>query len=100
MVRYLRHEPRCSFEVATNAMPYRGVRGQGRAAIDATQGTAVLRQLIARYLGNEQSDFARWLLARAEDEVAIRIEPIRMRSWDFRQRMGSASSPPVKSSPL
>jgi nitroimidazol reductase NimA-like FMN-containing flavoprotein (pyridoxamine 5'-phosphate oxidase superfamily) len=30
---YLRHEPRCAFEVADEAPPYRGVRGQGMAIV-------------------------------------------------------------------
>jgi hypothetical protein len=88
IVRYLAAEPRCGFEVAPDGMPYRGVRGQGRAAIEPAQGVAVLRDLVQRYLGDESSDFARWLLARSATEVAIRIEPIRMRSWDFGRRMG------------
>jgi hypothetical protein len=87
-VRYLRAEPRCGFEVAPDVMPYRGVRGQGRAVIDAAQGEPVLRALVQRYLDGADGDFGRWLLARAATEVAIRIEPVRLRSWDFGRRMG------------
>lgn len=47
----------------------------------------VLRALIARYYGSEDSELARWLLSRSDAEVAIRIEPIRMSSWDYRKRM-------------
>jgi len=94
IVRYLAAEPRCGFEVAPDGMPYRGVRGQGRAAIDPADGPAVLRELVRRYLGDESSGFARWLLGRSATEVAIRIEPVRMRSWDFSRRMGRGSIPP------
>ncbi|MFN8642393.1 MAG: hypothetical protein U0802_12345 [Candidatus Binatia bacterium] len=31
IVRHLRADSRCAFEIATNAAPYRGVRGQARA---------------------------------------------------------------------
>jgi hypothetical protein len=33
------------------------------------------------------SAFARWLLSRQAGEVAIRIRPDRLASWDFAQRM-------------
>lgn len=95
VARYLAREPRCSFEIATNGMPYRGVRGQGRASIVPDQGEAVLRALVARYLGDDRSPFARWLLARTAAEVAIRIEPRRLRGWDFTRRMlGAGAAPP------
>lgn len=92
VVKHLRADSRCSFEVATNAPPYRGVRGQGHAYIDPSAGEGVLRTLVERYLGTHDSAFARWLLQRADSEVAIRIEPRRLRSWDFSRRMASALS--------
>jgi hypothetical protein len=42
---------------------------------------------VDRYLGTRHSSFARWLLARAEQEVAIRIAPERVSTWDFAGRM-------------
>jgi hypothetical protein len=87
IVRHLRADSRCAFEVATNGAPYRGVRGQARAHVVPDAGGAVLRDLIHRYLGGEESDFARWLLSRTADEVAIRLDPVRLRSWDFTRRM-------------
>lgn len=83
----LRADPRCAFEVATNDPPYQGVRGQGRATLVPERGEEILRALIHRYLGGEDSSFARWLLDRAAAEVAIRIDPRRLRSWDFTRRM-------------
>ena len=47
----------------------------------------VLRQMLERYLGGTTSKLARWLLSRAEDEVLITIEPLRLFSWDYRERM-------------
>ena len=87
VVRMLERDPRCAFEIAGDEIPYRGVRGQARATIDAAAGDAVLRELIRRYLGNEETPFARWLLARSRSEVALRIEPLGLSTWDFSERM-------------
>ena len=87
IVKLLRHEPRCAFEIAGDDMPYRGVRGQGEAQLIEEDGADVLAALIERYLGTLESDFARWLLARSDDEVAIRIDPEWLTSWDFSNRM-------------
>jgi nitroimidazol reductase NimA-like FMN-containing flavoprotein (pyridoxamine 5'-phosphate oxidase superfamily) len=87
VIRRLREDPRCAFEVAPNEPPYRGVRGQGRATLEATQGADILRGLVARYLGSEDSELAGWLFSRSEQEVAIRIEPMRISSWDYSKRM-------------
>lgn len=89
LVSWLRADPRCAFEVAGDNAPYRGVRGQGQAALSAADGPAVLGRLIDRYLGTRDSGFARWLLSRQHDEVAIRIAPEWMTSWDFTRRMAS-----------
>jgi nitroimidazol reductase NimA-like FMN-containing flavoprotein (pyridoxamine 5'-phosphate oxidase superfamily) len=88
LIALLEANPRCGFEVAPETMPYRGVRGQGRVSLSVAQGPGTLLRLIDRYLGNRDSDFASWLIARSADEVAIRIEADWMTSWDFRKRMG------------
>ena len=87
LVAFLEAEPRCGFEVAPEAMPYRGVRGQGRVSLSAAQGPDILLRLIDRYLGNRKSSFASWLIARSATEVAIRLEADWMTSWDFSKRM-------------
>lgn len=85
---WLANDPRCAFEVAGDDPPYRGVRGQGEAELSDAEGPAVLGRLVDRYLGTRESAFARWLLSRQQDEVAIRIRPAWMTSWDFTRRMG------------
>ena len=80
-------EPRCSFEVSGNDVPYRGVRGRGRARLEPARGGAILRRLVERYLGRDDTPFARWLLSRDEPEVAIAVEIERLSSWDFSARM-------------
>ena len=89
VVAILEREPRCGFEVAPDAPPYRGVRGRADATIDSARRAEVLSVLVDRYLGTRESPFARWLLARAESEVAIRIEPSSLASWDFSARMNA-----------
>jgi hypothetical protein len=87
VVRHLERDPRCAFEVARDAPPYRGVRGQGRASVRRGQGGALLGELLDRYLGGRDSPLARRLLAGAADEVAIRVGPTRLASWDYSERM-------------
>ena len=77
----------CGFDVSDNTIPYRGVRGQGAVSIVESEGEAILRRLVDRYLPDPDTDFARWLLKGAKNEVAIRIEPDWMTAWDFGQRM-------------
>lgn len=87
VARWLHLEPRCGFEVARDAPPYQGVRGCGRAALEPAHGAEILGVLIDRYLGSRETPLARWLLSRASREVAVRIRPERLSSWDFRARM-------------
>ncbi|MEO7385361.1 MAG: pyridoxamine 5'-phosphate oxidase family protein [Gammaproteobacteria bacterium] len=87
LVGLLEQDPRCAFEIAGDTPPYRGVRGQGNATLSGTDGPPVLLRLIDRYLHGRNSGFARWLMARQHDEVAIRIEPAWLTSWDFSRRM-------------
>jgi len=87
VVKMLERSPDCGFEVAPDSMPYRGVRGQGRVALLPEQGATVLQQLIDRYLGSRDTKFAKWLMSRAANEVAIKIQPDWLNSWDFSSRM-------------
>ncbi len=89
IVQLLARDGRCGFEIAADAPPYRGVRGQGKATLDRDAGVAELRALIERYLGPDETSFSRWLLDRSAGEIAIRIDPVRMMSWDYTARMKS-----------
>ncbi|NNL64795.1 MAG: pyridoxamine 5'-phosphate oxidase family protein [Myxococcales bacterium] len=91
IVSHLTRDPRCAFEIAEDRPPYHGVRGQGRVRIHDERGEPILRRLIERYLGGSDSDFARWLIARAEGETALSIEPRTLLSWDYRERMEGAA---------
>jgi hypothetical protein len=85
----LRRDPRCGFEVAVEDPPYHGVRGRARARVDSVGAPDVLATLIARYLGDTRTDFARWLISRADREVVLRLAPERIVSWDYRARMAN-----------
>jgi hypothetical protein len=89
IVSLLEADGRCGFEVASEEMPYRGVRGQARATIHPDRSTIVLQSLIDRYLENRESPLAKWLLSRADNEVAIKLEILRYQSWDFSNRMAN-----------
>jgi nitroimidazol reductase NimA-like FMN-containing flavoprotein (pyridoxamine 5'-phosphate oxidase superfamily) len=89
VVRLIEQQPQCGFDVSTNEIPYRGVRGQGSALIVHDQGAPALQALIERYLKHTDSEFAQWLLSRADDEVAICLEPRWLTAWDFSGRMAS-----------
>ena len=87
----LERDPRCGFEVSVEAPPYLGVRGTGLATLHPARGEEMLRVLIPRYLGSSRSKLASSLLARADRETAICIEPRTLLSWDYRDRMGAAA---------
>ena len=87
VVALLERAPRCAFEVAPESMPYRGVRGQGSVTLLPNEGPAILQQLIDRYLDAGDTQFAAWLMGRSATEVAIKIEPDWLTSWDFGSRM-------------
>jgi nitroimidazol reductase NimA-like FMN-containing flavoprotein (pyridoxamine 5'-phosphate oxidase superfamily) len=86
IVKLLRQDGRCAFDISVETPPYCGVRGRGKAEV-LPDGLAVLRPLLDRYVDERKRGFRAWLLARSEDECAIRIDPLRLTSWDFRKRM-------------
>lgn len=92
VAQYLRDHPLCGFEISTETLPYKGVRGQGEVTLSLERGPYILLQLIDRYLGTRDSDFARWLLARSSGEVAIGIKPAWLTAWDFSARMRSGKA--------
>lgn len=90
VARRLATDPRIGFEISVNDPPYCGVRGQGRLQIVPAAGPEMLEHLLQRYLGGTDSKLARWLLSRADGELALCIRPSWITSWDFGDRMPSA----------
>jgi nitroimidazol reductase NimA-like FMN-containing flavoprotein (pyridoxamine 5'-phosphate oxidase superfamily) len=77
----------CAYDLSTNEMPYRGVRGRANVRCLPEQGGAVLERLIDRYLPDRNHPLATWLLSRRADEVAIEITPFWETCWDYSARM-------------
>lgn len=90
IVKFLRANPEIAFDISTNQMPYRGVRGNGTVSVSPDDKKEVLRSLVERYLGGTESSLAEWLLSEDHDEVSIRIDPREIYSWDFSDRMDDA----------
>lgn len=89
VARRLAQDPRAAFEVSVSEPPYYGVRGQAAVERLPQRGREELEALLERYLGGHDSKLARWLLSRADEEVALRIQPKWLTSWDFRERMSA-----------
>jgi hypothetical protein len=87
LARRLRADARCGFEVSADAPPYRGVRGTGHAVLVPGAAVDTLPRLIERYQVGGESPLATWLLSRIETEVAVRITPQTLASWDYSPRM-------------
>lgn len=87
IVRYLRDDPELTFEISTNQIPYRGVRGTGTASLAPDEDKAVLRSLIERYLGDTDGSLAQALLSPDREEIHIQIDVDRAYTWDFSDRM-------------
>jgi nitroimidazol reductase NimA-like FMN-containing flavoprotein (pyridoxamine 5'-phosphate oxidase superfamily) len=87
LARRLSKDDRVGFEVAADTPPYRGVRGTGVAELLKGDVDATLRHLITRYQGHEKTQLSEWLLSRIDSEVAIRITPRTLSSWDYSPRM-------------
>jgi hypothetical protein len=87
IVKYLKNEPRCGFEIAEDRPPYCGIRGKAIARFDESLGLEILEKLLVRYLGNKDNDLAKKLLAKSQSEVAILLEPQQIFTWDFTKRM-------------
>lgn len=92
LVRMLRKDAAVAFDISTNDIPYRGVRGNGTVTLRRDENFDVLRALITRYLGDTESGLAQRLLDEDREEICIRISPDRIYSWDFADRMRGIQS--------
>jgi hypothetical protein len=90
IAKRLEADPRCAFEIAPNEPPYRGVRGQATATLEPEGAGTLLERLLHRYLGSTDSSLGRFLLARAEEELIVRLQPTWIGSWDYSRRMDDA----------
>ncbi|MDB3856072.1 pyridoxamine 5'-phosphate oxidase family protein [Halieaceae bacterium] len=89
IIQCLDDNPKCAFEIAADTPPYSGVRGQGDATITKNGAEEILNQLLLRYLDDNQSSLAKWLMSRVADEYVIKIKPRWINVWDYTDRMES-----------
>lgn len=87
IAQYFDANDRCGFEVAADQPPYRGVHGQAHVTLHRDRCREILSVLLNRYLGGRGSNLGNWLLSRADDEVALRLQPFRCQTWDYTERM-------------
>jgi nitroimidazol reductase NimA-like FMN-containing flavoprotein (pyridoxamine 5'-phosphate oxidase superfamily) len=92
VVEYLEADPEVAFEISDNRPPYKGARGAGTATIGPDEDKALLETLLHRYLGGTDSELAGRLLDADREEVRIRIEPDRLYTWDFTDRMADVTT--------
>lgn len=90
IVKSLKINSRCGFEIARDSPPYLGIRGYGNVTIIENLGEKILRMLLQRYFeGKESSQLYKFLLSEnhLKTEVALVIHPIRVFEWDYSSRM-------------
>ena len=93
VVKYLKKNPKCGFEIAGDSFPYRGVRGYGKASIVEDKGEEILRMLIQKYLMGKETTISsklnELLLSKEhlQNEVAIEVIPAALFKWDYKKRM-------------
>jgi len=87
LVDFLAHDDHVSFEVSTNDPPYKGVRGRGHTTVSVDEEKTLLRSLLERYLGGVDNEVGDRLLSPDREEVRVRIDPKRLHTWDYSQRM-------------
>lgn len=77
-VQQLRRDPRANIVVYEHAPPYRGIEVSCEARLEHAGDT--VRRIAIRYLG--ERDGAAYAES-AGDDTLIRLEPGRLRAWDF-----------------
>jgi len=76
---HLRADPRASILVYEHEPPYRGIEVKGHAVLSRAD-PAVVREIAVRYLGEKDGGA---YADRGYDDTLIRLEPGRVRAWDF-----------------
>ena len=93
LIKCLERSPECGFEVASDTPPYRGVRGSAGVLLDREKGSEVLDHLLIRYLGSTETPLSEKLRMASKDEVAFRLQPSLLVSWDYSNRMATSLDP-------
>jgi hypothetical protein len=62
-------------------------------------GPVILKRLLQRYLGSTQNRLAEKLLASSETEVAIVLNPTKIFTWNYTDRMQDSVQPAREPTP-
>jgi hypothetical protein len=87
LVKSLRENPQVAFDLSTNEIPYRGLRGRGIARCSNIPDKHALENLLKRFTGGTANTLAESLLGRVNEEAIIDIDITWLTSWDFSKRM-------------
>ena len=90
IIKYLKENPICGFEIAADSPPYKGLRGKGIVKILENNGKKILRILMDKYLDDKESKLSQFLEDNSKTEVAIEITPKKIINYDYSQRMKGA----------
>lgn len=77
--RHLRRDPRASILVYEHEPPYRGIELAGQVMLGRADAD-IVRAMAVRYLGEKEGEA---YAAGAGDSTLVRLEPGRVRAWDF-----------------
>jgi PPOX class probable F420-dependent enzyme len=81
-LRHLERDPRASLLVHEQVPPYRGVEIRTTPVVSELENApAVLREMAARYLGEDGADA--YAATVPDALVLVRLEPGHVRTWDF-----------------
>ena len=81
-VRHIHRDAQVSISVAEDVAPYRGIEVRGTAKIVRDDALETMRRIAVRYLGPKQGEV--YFAAVGQVDLAlIRIEPAKLRVWDF-----------------
>lgn len=92
LVDFLAYDAHVSFEVSTNDPPYKGVRGRGHATVTPDDEKELLSSLLVRYLDGVDNSVGDRLLSPEREEVRIEIDPERLHTWDYSERMQASDN--------
>jgi PPOX class probable F420-dependent enzyme len=83
--RQLRRDPRASILVYEHGPPYRGIEVRAHVQLEPAAAETIHR-IAVRYLGEREA--ASYLAAEgAADDTLVRLEPGRLRAWDFADQL-------------
>jgi len=82
---HLRRDPRASIVVYEDDPPNRGIEVRTTARLSPLEDRSIVRRIATRYLGQEEGER---YAAAGGDDLLVRLEPGRLRAWDFADYFG------------